>query len=90
MVRPLPLTLLGPILMVNEYSRWWHETFGAAPDPAQTEREVAFLNRMLPLPEFHRVLDVACGFGRNARLLSARGTESRGRSVTRGWPVGPG
>lgn len=59
--------------MVNDYSRWWHETFGAAPDLAQTEREVAFLNRMLPLPEFHRVLDVACGFGRHARLLAERG-----------------
>jgi hypothetical protein len=47
--------------MANEYSRAWHATFGAVVDPRQTERETDFLIRVLPLPAFLRVLDVACG-----------------------------
>lgn len=39
----------------------------------QTAREVAFLQRMLPLPEFSRVLDVCCGYGRHAARLAAAG-----------------
>jgi SAM-dependent methyltransferase len=38
-------------------------------DAAQTVAEAAFLRRVLPLPEFRRVLDVPCGFGRHMALL---------------------
>ncbi len=55
------------------YSRTWHEVFGSRDDPAQTARETAFLERLLPLPDFGRVLDVCCGFGRHAARLVADG-----------------
>lgn len=53
------------------YSEDWFETFGR-PDDAVTEREVAFLLRVLP-PAPAAVLDVACGFGRHANALAHRG-----------------
>lgn len=49
------------------YSEAWFETFGR-PDPARTEREVAFLRHVLPAPPCD-VLDVPCGFGRHAEAL---------------------
>ena len=61
--------------MVNSYSPEWHRLFGATPDPVQTKQEVAFLTRILPLPQFRSVLDVACGFGRHARALAGQGYE---------------
>jgi SAM-dependent methyltransferase len=64
--------------MANEYSAAWHATFGASVDPQQTERETDFLARVLPLPAFRRVLDVACGEGRHLRTLRARGYEAVG------------
>jgi SAM-dependent methyltransferase len=58
---------------VSAYSPTWHRLFGAAVPEEQTEREVAFLGRVLPLPDFRRVLDVPCGFGRHTAALTALG-----------------
>ena len=57
--------------MELSYSPAWFRAFGR-PGEAATEREVAFLQGVLPLPPA-TVLDVACGFGRHARALAARG-----------------
>jgi SAM-dependent methyltransferase len=56
---------------VNTYSARWRSTF--TPDAARTVAEVEFLERVLPLPAFRRVLDVCCGQGRHARGLAAAG-----------------
>jgi len=53
------------------YSETWFETFGR-PDPARTEREVAFLRHVIPAPPCS-VLDVPCGFGRHADALAGSG-----------------
>jgi SAM-dependent methyltransferase len=68
---------------VNAYSETWFELFMATIDPAQTAREVAFLDRQIPLPAFRRVLDVCCGAGRHAALLVERGYELTGIDVNR-------
>lgn len=62
----------------NNYSPRWFELFLNAGDPPQTQREVGYLVRLLPLPEFRRVLDVCCGTGRHARALGALGYEVTG------------
>lgn len=58
---------------MNAYSATWFEIFGDSVDDRQTERELAFLRRQLPLPEFSRVLDVCCGGGRHADGLASAG-----------------
>ena len=58
-------------MSVNAYSARWRSTF--TPDGARTIAEVEFLERMLPLPAFRRVLDVCCGQGRHSRALEAAG-----------------
>jgi SAM-dependent methyltransferase len=63
---------------VNEYSSQWFDLFLNAGDPPRTGQEVAYLARMLPLPEFRRVLDVCCGTGRHARGLGQLGYEATG------------
>ena len=57
----------------NRYSADWFDRFLRPIPPAQTETEVAFLARTLPLPAHRRVLDVCCGLGRHSRALAARG-----------------
>lgn len=59
--------------MINNYSPTWFKIFLDQIDPAQTEREVAFIIRHLPRPACEKVLDVCCGAGRHAGLLSGRG-----------------
>ncbi len=56
---------------VNTYSARWRSTF--TPDGARTIAEVEFLERMLPLPAYRRVLDVCCGQGRHSQALAAAG-----------------
>ena len=57
---------------INTFSPTWHTTFSAHRDERETEREAAFLARVLPPPPA-RILDVPCGFGRHARGLAALG-----------------
>jgi SAM-dependent methyltransferase len=57
---------------LSAYSGRWRSVFGRV-DPARTERDVQFLDRVLPLPDFRRILDVPCGEGRLVRALGALG-----------------
>jgi SAM-dependent methyltransferase len=57
----------------NAYSRKWFEFFHVGIDEARTRRELEFVCRCAPLPEFRKLLDVCCGMGRHARKLSNRG-----------------
>ena len=64
--------------MTNGYSSTWLETFLHDFSPVQTEREIAFLARHLPLPAYQRVLDLCCGLGRHAIPLAERGYQVTG------------
>jgi len=57
----------------NRYSRNWFEYFHVEIDEARSSREVEFICRVAPLPEFQNILDVCCGMGRHARALCNRG-----------------
>jgi SAM-dependent methyltransferase len=57
----------------NSYSRNWFEFFHADIDAARTSREIDFICRCVPQPDFQKVLDVCCGMGRHSRELSERG-----------------
>jgi SAM-dependent methyltransferase len=71
---------------LSTYSEQWRRVFGRV-DPARTERDVAFLVRVLPLPDFRRILDVPCGEGRLVRALGRRGYDVLG--ADRDPAVGP-
>jgi SAM-dependent methyltransferase len=58
---------------LNVYSHRWFEFFHFGIGGARTMQETAFICRCAPLPHFRRVLDVCCGMGRHARLLSNYG-----------------
>lgn len=55
------------------YSDTWFETFLRGVPSEQTSREVAFLARCVPLPDYSRVLDLCCGLGRHAAGLARGG-----------------
>jgi SAM-dependent methyltransferase len=57
-------------MSTNAYSPEWFDLFAEVPRE-QTEREAAFVDSLLPPAA--RVLDLACGPGRHAVLLQARG-----------------
>ena len=59
--------------VANAYSRGWFELFLDRIPDEQTEAEVAFVARQLPLPDYRSVLDLCCGPGRHALRLAARG-----------------
>lgn len=63
---------------MNDYSNDWIDTFLATVDPAQTQCELEFLQRQLPLDRFPRVLDVCCGLGRHAGALASLGYDVTG------------
>jgi SAM-dependent methyltransferase len=58
---------------VNDYSPVWFDTFLRTYWPHQTEKELDFLARHLPLPSYRMLFDVCCGPGRHALPLAARG-----------------
>ncbi|MBI3914430.1 MAG: class I SAM-dependent methyltransferase [Chloroflexi bacterium] len=58
---------------MNTYSPTWFATFLDAIPAAQTEKEIAFLARQLPISNFQSLLDLCCGTGRHALPLAARG-----------------
>ena len=58
---------------VNDYSPVWFDTFLRTYWPHQTEKELDFLARHLPLPSYRALLDVCCGPGRHALPLATRG-----------------
>lgn len=62
----------------NTYSPRWSQVFLLTHDAAQTQREVEFLRRQLPLPRFRRLLDVCCGVGRHAAPLIEAGYDVTG------------
>ncbi len=65
-------------MIANDYSPMWFETFLLPISAAQTEAEIAFLARHLPLPEYGTVLDLCCGTGRHAIPLADRGYQVTG------------
>ena len=62
----------------NVYSPQWFRFFHVGIPAGRTEREVAFLTRVFPRPDFTRVLDLCCGMGRHARALATLGYEVTG------------
>lgn len=65
-------------MRTNTYTQTWFETFLRTYWPEQTQRELDFLTRHLPLPDFRRVLDVCCGTGRHALPLATLGYDVTG------------
>ncbi|HEY7567275.1 MAG TPA: class I SAM-dependent methyltransferase [Gemmatimonadaceae bacterium] len=57
----------------HEYSPAWYSTFLDTIPIGQTEREVAFISRQMPLESHGKVLDVCCGPGRHANRLARAG-----------------
>ena len=58
---------------MDSYSSLWFDTFLQTVPEDQTDAEVAFLVRQLPVSLFPRVLDVCCGAGRHAVRLARAG-----------------
>lgn len=58
---------------MDGYTTTWFETFLNTIPEDQTDAEVAFLVRQLPVSLFPRVLDVCCGAGRHAVRLARAG-----------------
>jgi SAM-dependent methyltransferase len=54
----------------NRYTARWFDLFLRPINPQQTAREVTFLQRCLPQPYFHTIIDICCGIGRHAHLLA--------------------
>lgn len=64
------------------YSAEWFGTFAATVPAAIVESDVQGIAAALPLPDFARVLDVACGIGRVAGPLAARGYAVTGLDIS--------
>jgi SAM-dependent methyltransferase len=57
----------------NAYSHRWFRFFHFGIAESRTNQEVDFVCTCAPLPSFRKVVDVCCGMGRHARVLSSRG-----------------
>jgi len=62
----------------HDYSPDWYAIFLDAIPATQTEAEVAFIARQLPLESHASLLDLCCGPGRHANLLASRGYQVLG------------
>ena len=62
----------------NSYSQNWFEFFHTNVEESRASREIDFVCRVAPLPEFRSILDVCCGIGRHSRALSQRGYKITG------------
>lgn len=60
-------------MTTNTFSRTWRDLFLADIPTERTGSEVAFVRQHLPLACYPRLLDVACGAGRHARVLADEG-----------------
>lgn len=60
------------------YSSAWFRTFLKTVPVEQTEREVGFLRRVLPLPEYRLLVDLCCGEGRHTVALAKAGYDVTG------------
>lgn len=67
--------------VTSGFSTNWKEAFLRTRSDEQTALNVAFLQRLLPLPYYPRILDVCCGSGRHAGPLSLRGYDVTGIDV---------
>lgn len=59
--------------LVNHYSENWYSLFLRPIRDSQTQSEVAFIARHLPLPRFRSIVDLCCGTGRHASPLAQHG-----------------
>jgi SAM-dependent methyltransferase len=59
--------------VTNEYSPAWFDIFLSSYPQEVTDKEIAFLTRHLPLPDYRNVLDICCGMGRHAVPLAGMG-----------------
>jgi SAM-dependent methyltransferase len=64
--------------VVNVYTGTWFETFLDRIPEQVTGTEVAFVQRVLPLPDYTRVLDLCCGPGRHSIPFARSGYEVTG------------
>jgi len=60
-------------MLTNGFSKAWRSLFLDDVPAEHTQNEVEFVRRHLPLPRYSRLLDVACGTGRHARVLADAG-----------------
>lgn len=60
-------------MTTNDFSKTWRGLFLTDVPAEHTRAEVDFVRRQLPLAEYPRLLDVACGAGRHARALAEKG-----------------
>lgn len=59
--------------MANEYSKLWFEVFMKGKNVSDTEIEVNFLKKHLPMPNYKKILDLCCGYGRHSNMLGECG-----------------
>ena len=76
------------------FSADWFSIFLDAIPPAQTDAEVAFITRQLPLASHPSILDVCCGPGRHAIPLARHGyrvlgIDTSGAQVSRAAAAAP-
>lgn len=61
------------LMTANRFSKTWRSLFLGDIPAEHTHVEANFVRRYLPLGEYPRLLDVACGAGRHARVLAEGG-----------------
>lgn len=59
--------------MANEYSKSWFQIFMESKTPLETEKEVKFIMKHLPIEKYRRILDICCGYGRHSNVLAQSG-----------------